>query len=158
MRLSESFLSSRGGIPDRAHGRVPPAEVFLSHSSKDRKFADRLLQVIVAQAIPAFYSRKNIAGAQQWHDEIGAALARCDWFVLILSPDSVSSKWVKHELLYALQADRYEGRIVPVVHRTCDQEKLSWTLASIQRIDFRRRFAKGCRELLALWGIDYKNN
>jgi hypothetical protein len=39
--------------------------------------------------------------AQQWHDEIGAALRRCDWFVLVLSPHTVESIWVKRELLFS---------------------------------------------------------
>jgi hypothetical protein len=42
--------------------------------------------------------KANIRGAQQWHDEIGTALKRCDWFLLVLSPQSVRSMWVKHEL------------------------------------------------------------
>jgi hypothetical protein len=60
-------------------------------------------------------SKANIRGAQQWHDEIGTALKRCDWFLLVLSPQSVRSMWVKHELVYALQASRYRGRIIPVL-------------------------------------------
>ena len=38
-----------------------------------------------------------------------------DWFLLVLSPQSVRSAWVKHELVYALQASRYRGRIIPVL-------------------------------------------
>jgi len=134
---------------------VPPAEAFLSHSSTDRRFVNRLVTVLVRHGVPVFCSKKSIRGAQQWHDEIGAALARCDWFLLVLSPRSVASKWVKHELLFALRSDQYEGRIVPILYRTCDADRLSWTLSSFQRIEFANRFVEGCRELLALWGIGY---
>jgi hypothetical protein len=34
------------------------------------------------------YSRTNLVGAQQWHDEIGAALQCCDWFAIVLSPNA----------------------------------------------------------------------
>ena len=74
-----------------------------------------------------------------WHDEIGAALERWDWFVVVLSPASVKSRWVKQELLFALNDARYEDRIVPVIHRPCRYRDLSWTLPSFQMIDFTQK-------------------
>ena len=59
-----------------------PQEVFLSHASADRAFADRVADVLRRHGIPVWYSPTNILGAQQWHDEIGAALKRCDWWVV----------------------------------------------------------------------------
>src|ERR1035437_5127578 len=93
-----------------------PREVFLSHSVKDRRFAERIANVLRCHGVPVWYSGTNIVGAKQWHDEIGKALARCDWFVIVLSPRSVKSPWVKRELLYALNDARYENRIVPISH------------------------------------------
>jgi hypothetical protein len=72
-----------------------PKEVFLSHSNKDRLFASDVAKQIRRHGVAVWYSETNIVGAQEWHDEIGAALERCDWFVLILSPNSVKSTWVK---------------------------------------------------------------
>jgi len=134
---------------------APPDEVFLSHSGKNAAFANRLRGVLAAHGVKSFFSRKNIRGAQEWHDEIGAALKRCDWFLVVLSPQSVRSLWVKHELIYALQESRYRQRIIPVYYKTCDVDMLSWTLAAFQRIDFRKDFHEGCRQLLAIWGLQY---
>jgi hypothetical protein len=134
-----------------------PTEAFLSHSSKNGAFADRLASVLSGHKIKTFYSKKSIRGAQEWHDEIGAALKRCDWFLLVLSPQSVASRWVKHELIYALQENRYRGRIVPLQYKTCDADSLSWTLPGFQWIDFRKDFDQGCKELLALWNRRYKS-
>ena len=132
-----------------------PNEVFLSHSSEDRQFVGRLADVVRPHGIPVWYSRTNILGAQMWHDEIGAALRRCDWFVLVLSPRSVASLWVKRELLYSLQESRYEGRIVPLLQEACAYDELSWTLASMQMVDITRDFDSGCRDLLRIWGVGY---
>jgi hypothetical protein len=115
----------------------PPAEAFLSHSDRNRAFATKIATTLQARGIEVFYSRRHLRGAQEWHDEIGAALARCDWFLLVLSPEAVRSEWVKRELLYALQHAQYRGRIAPLVHRACDVERLSWTLSGLQSIDFR---------------------
>ncbi len=96
-----------------------PSEVFISHSNRDRAFVTRLVAILRKNKIPFWYSPKHIIGAAQWHDEIGKALARCDWFVVILTPRSVNSRWVKRELLYALNSARYEDRIVPILVRDC---------------------------------------
>lgn len=135
---------------------MKPAEVFLSHSSQDQRFASRLAVVLGRHGVKVFYSKKNIRGAQQWHDEIGQALARCNWFVLVLSPAAVRSEWVKRELVYALQTKRYRKHIAPLVLKRCNIDKLSWTLSGFQSVDFRKSFEKGSQELLALWNISYR--
>jgi len=131
-----------------------PKEVFLSHASKDRQFVERIAERLEAEKVRYWYSRTALKGAQQWQDEIGAALGRCDWFVLIASPRSVQSMWVKRELAHALIQKRYEERIVPVVCRPCAMEKLSWTLDSFHRIDFSPDFESGMSSLLKVWGIE----
>lgn len=133
-----------------------PAEVFLSHASRNESWAANLAEVLAVHGIPVWLSRRNLIGAQQWHDEIGAALGRCDWFVVVLTPAAVRSKWVKRELIYALQDDRYEDRIVPLLVRQCDHKRLSWTLAASQFVDFTGDFDHGCRELLRVWGVGYR--
>ncbi len=132
-----------------------PTEIFLSHASPNRRMATRLAEFLRGQGIRVWYSRTNIVGAQAWHDEIGDALARCDWFAIILSPDAVKSEWVKRELLFALRERRYRNRIVPILYRRCDVAKLSWTLGDFQNVDFTATFEDGCRDLLRIWGIGY---
>ena len=112
--------------------RVLPNKVFLSHSNRDRSFANKVAEVLRAHGVPVWYSSTNILGAQQWHDEIGKALARSDWFAVVLSPHSVKSQWVKRELLYALADARYEGRIVPILYRTCNESLLSWSIVKMK--------------------------
>ena len=133
-----------------------PQEIFFSHSSADRAFSDQLASTLQRHGIPVWYSPTNVVGAQQWQDEIGSALKRCDWFVLILSENAVQSLWVKRELSYALQQHRYVNRITPVVLRTCDHEQLSWTLSALQFVSFTNGFELGCRDLLRVWGLGYK--
>jgi hypothetical protein len=133
-----------------------PNEVFLSHSNQDQSFATSVVEVMRRHGIAVWHSRTNIIGAQQWHDEIGAALKRCDWFVVILSPDAVGSMWVKREVKYALKDNRYEDKIIPLLYRDCDYEQLSWTLSLFQMVDFRADFEEGCRGLLRVWGLGYR--
>lgn len=96
-------------------------------------------------------------GGQQWHDEIGSALRRCDWLLLVLSGASIQSKWVKCELLFALLDDRFHDRIITILLEPCEFDRLSWTLPSLEWVDFRASFEDGCRELLRRWGLGLHN-
>jgi hypothetical protein len=133
-----------------------PHEVFLSHSSLDRQFADDLAAMMRRHGVPVWYSQTNIMGAQQWQDEIGAALRRCDWFMVVLSPQSVNSMWVKRELSYALDQGRLENRIIPVRHQPADYDQLHWTLSILQAIDFTGTFDAGSVALMRMWGLGYR--
>jgi hypothetical protein len=113
----------------------------------------RVATSLRSHGVPVWFSAVSILGAQQWHDEIGTALGRCDWFVVLLSPEAVESKWVKRELCYALENDSYNSRIIPIRYRDCDYKRLSWTLSGLQMIDLSGEFAVGFRELLRIWGI-----
>lgn len=75
-----------------------PAEVFLSHSHLDHRLTVRLSDALRRHGVSTWYSERHIAGAERWLDEIGAALDRCDWLVVLLTRSAVGSKWVKREL------------------------------------------------------------
>jgi hypothetical protein len=128
-------------------------EVFLSHASQDQAKARRLREVLIAHDVPVWFSPHHILGAQQWQDEIGKALARCGWFLVLLTPHAVESMWVKRELQYALSEKRYKDRIFPLLFKKCDYRALSWFLPQIQMIDFTKEkgYERACEELLRVW-------
>ncbi len=126
-------------------------EVFLSHASQDYAAARRLREWLVGNGVPVWFAPHHIRGAQQWHDEIGAALHRCGWFMVLLTPHAVRSMWVQRELQYVLSQKRYQGRIIPVLLKRCNLRQLSWTLPQLQMIDIRKGWDRGCEELLRVW-------
>ena len=131
-------------------------DVFLSHASLDNAQARQLRDLLVAHGVPVWFSPHHIKGAELWQDEIGEALARCNWFIVILSPHSIKSKWVKRELQYALDESRYDNRIKPISYKPCNYKDLSWTLGASQFVDFTTGFDEGCRNLLRVWGLGYR--
>ncbi len=131
-------------------------EIFLSHSNLDQSFVSVIADLLRRHGLPVWHSQTNIIGPRQWHDEIGSALKRCEWFLLVLSPNSVSSSWVKHEVLYALNKNQYADKIIPLLYQPCEYEQLSWTLPQLQIVDFTHDFENGCRTLLRIWGLGYK--
>ena len=106
-----------------------PKEVFLSHSSLDKEFADLVAETLRKHGISVWYSQTNILGAQQWHDEIGKALKRYDWFIVILTNNSVQSMWVKREIMFALNDNRFANKIITIICQSCDYDNLFWTIS-----------------------------
>lgn len=139
-----------------ARRKPKPRELFLSHSSADQKFVDKLARVLRKHGIKVWYSRHKLVGADQWHDEIGEALRRCDWFLVVLSANSVRSMWVKRELLFALKQPRLSDHIIPVVYRPCAYSQLSWALDDSQMVVFEQGFAKGLQRLLEVWDLQMR--
>jgi hypothetical protein len=132
-----------------------PLEVFLSHSSADHAYAERIAACLGEHGVPTFFAPEDLLGAQQWQSEILSALRRCDWFVVLLSPTAVESMWVERETSWALSDPRYRDKIVPLLKTDCDLGSLDW-LRLFQRVDFRGDFDQGMRELLKIWGIGMK--
>ncbi|MFM9958061.1 MAG: toll/interleukin-1 receptor domain-containing protein [Phycisphaerales bacterium] len=134
--------------------RSAAPEVFLSHSSKDRAIARRVRGLLERHGVRVWYSEHTVTGAADWHREIGKALARCNWFVLLLSKSAAKSVWVNREYVYALNSPRYKDRIVPVVVAAYD-ERMIWAITGVQRIDLRKQRGKDTQSLLGVWGKTY---
>jgi TIR domain len=132
-----------------------PGEVFLSHSSKDQTLAGQIARRLRGDyGVKVWFSPSHLRGADAWHDEIGKALARCNWFVVLVTPAAILSPWVRRELVFALSDRRYVDRIVPVKLRRCDPLRLSWTLRAIQVIDaIERRPAEIASLLASVWNV-----
>jgi len=134
---------------------MPPKELFLSHSSQNAHTATSIAGTLRNHGVPVWDSPTNILTAQQWHDEIGNALRRCDWFMVLLSSGAVQSSWVKRELMYALTHSQYENHIMPVIIEPCNHEGLSWTLDQFQMADYSSSSDTAYGQILARWGIGF---
>ena len=132
-----------------------PREVFVSHSSHDDRDADELVRFLRRHRIKTFYSPHHIRGGRRWQREIGAALQRCDWFLVLLTPSAVKSMWVEREVQYALNVEHYRERIVPLLLCPCDYESLSWALSTIQLVNVTGGIESAYPELCRLWKIRY---
>lgn len=135
-----------------------PKDVFLSHSSANRPIATAVAQTLGNHGIPVWYSSTNIMTAQLWQDEIGKALRRCDWFIVLVSSAATRSMWVRRELSYALRHSRYDSQIIPVMIEDCDYEELSWTLGEFQMIDLTEDSEEAYKQMLRVWGMGVNNN
>ena len=91
--------------------------IFISYSSKDKDFVDELHEKLKRSGQHVWLNTESIPKGEAWHEEMTAGLSETDVLVLIVSPDSMASKWVKEEWQTFLGSDR---TILPVLHKDCD--------------------------------------
>jgi tetratricopeptide (TPR) repeat protein len=93
--------------------------IFISHASADDDFVAELRQELEDLQIPVWVDSRNLRGGSQLAPEIEQAIEEARHFVVVLSPDTVNSSWVRREIKKALdveqrrQADGY--RVVPLL-------------------------------------------
>lgn len=107
-------------------------KVFISYSGADEKSADLLRRALLRQKIEVWNPASEIAPGENWGLKYGKALQNSDAVVVLLSPDSVKSDWVRHEIEYALSSPQFRDRLVPVVLRPT--EDIPWILRRQQVI------------------------
>ncbi len=106
-------------------------KVFVSHSAKDRDFVEReIVQLLHSHGIETWYSTDDIGAGVKWERSLREGLKSCDWFLVVLSNESVKSEWVEAEVHWAL--DERKGRIIPVRIDDCDEADLHLKLRQIQ--------------------------
>lgn len=139
-------------VPSGAQSDVAPrASVFVSHSSRDRRFIEQEVTPLLRRhGLQPWYSHQEIKTADEWERRVLRGLAECDWFVVALSPRAVASDWVRREVSWAI--GNRAGRLIPILFRTCDVEALHPRLQAIQNVDYRRSLRAARGRLLAVWG------
>jgi hypothetical protein len=118
-RLPLAFL--RGcGLPDRLIDYLPSLleeairyyTCFISYSSKDDAFANRLHADLQNSGVRCWFAPHDLPiGAKTW-DAIDAAIRVRDKLLLILSQNAIASDWVEDEVGKAFAEERRRGQVV----------------------------------------------
>ncbi|MCX6580998.1 MAG: SUMF1/EgtB/PvdO family nonheme iron enzyme [Candidatus Aminicenantes bacterium] len=81
-------------------------QVFISYSNKnetDRQVADKIYDTLKARDIPCWAAHRNIAGGQDWLDEIGKAISNSRVMIVVLSNFTEKSRYVRREVNQAAE-------------------------------------------------------
>ena len=114
------------------------SQVFISYSRRDIEFVQRLAEDLQAAGLTVWYDLSGLDGGTQWGIEIQSAIEKSQYFLVVLSPSSLASKWVQREFLYA---EDFEIKVIPLQYQPC---RLPMWLRDVQLIDMQ--------------GENYKNN
>lgn len=117
-KIPESFL--RGcGVPQNLIDYIPslialqPIEfysVFISYSSKDHAFAERLHADLQSKKVRCWFAPEDLKIGDKFRVRIDEVIRVYDKLLLVLSENSVGSDWVEKEVETALERERQQKR------------------------------------------------
>jgi len=109
---------------------------FISYSSKDKAFADRLYADLQAKAIRCWYAPEDLKIGDKFRTRIEESIKIYDKIMIVLSENSIQSAWVEDEVEAAIERERQNpGQLVLFPIRLDDaiiETKQAWA-ASLRR-------------------------
>ena len=85
---------------------------FISYSTKDQDFADRLYADLRSKRVRCWFAPHDVQAGKKLHEQIEEAIRLHDKLLLILSPYSMDSEWVKTEIAKARKREVRDKRRV----------------------------------------------
>jgi hypothetical protein len=120
---------------------------FISHSTKDKPFVRRLASDLVASGVKVWLDEQNILVGDSIPEKIAQGLAESDFFLIVVSENSVNSAWVKKELNSAI-INEIERRKVIVLPIKLDGAKMPDTIKDKLYADFSKSYEDGFEKLI----------
>jgi len=127
----------------------PSYDLFLSYSTKDQDFVQRLAGDLEEQDIAVWWDQQEVQTGASFVASIGEGLMNSRRFAVVLSPESVGSPWVNEEIntAIALEKGGKERFVIPLLYQNCEIPAL---LTHRRYIDFRGElYEQGLEKLLA---------
>lgn len=101
-------------MENRRQDKAPGIRIFVSHSSVDNAFVEKLIDGLAETGGDWFYDKYSIVAGDLIPALISEALEQADFFVCILSKASVRSQWVTQEWSAAVMRS-LSGERAPVL-------------------------------------------
>lgn len=129
--IPEGFLRG-AGVPDDFIVYIEslvgkPTEYyscFISYSTKDQEFADQLYADLQANGVRCWFAPHDVRAGEKLHEQIDRAIRLHEKLLLILSPYSMNSEWVKTEITKGRKREARERMQVLFPIRLCSYETL----------------------------------
>ena len=123
------------------------AKIFISHSSKDKQFATWLGTDLKASGHTPWFDEWDICVGESIPEKVSHGLSSADLIVVVLSTNSIKSKWVEREwhAKYWSEIERNQTIVLPLLIEDCDVPEL---LKTKKYADFRSNYNDGLEDVL----------
>ncbi len=121
-------------------------KIFISYCQSDRNWARELISRLSAEGLQVWDSDQEVAPGENWSLKAGKALEESDTMIVLLSPDSMASPWVRREIDYALSSSKYKDRLILVV--TSPTEDIPWILRKLRPINLYKNPARASKRIV----------
>lgn len=110
-------------------------DTFISYSSIDSAWATRLKEALEARELRVWMDADQIRAGDVFVGSLETGIEQSNTLVLVVSPESLSSNWVREEYARAMALVNNRAlRLIPIILRDA---ALPGFLASRQHVDFR---------------------
>jgi uncharacterized protein YjbI with pentapeptide repeats len=124
--VPELFIENMAGLVGPG---IEFYSLFISYSTHDQEFAERLHADLQAKGVRCWFAPHKMRGGKKIFEQIDEAIRVYDKLLLILSPESMASDWVKTEIFKAREREVREGKRILFPIRLCSFEALrDWKL------------------------------
>jgi len=76
----------------------PASRIFLSYVGADRAYARKLRSLLSQRPNLRIFTTETLSAGEDWESKLKDELSQSDIFIVLLSSNSIDSKWVLHEL------------------------------------------------------------
>lgn len=134
-------------------------KVFISHSSVDKKFVQRLaMDLRTRKGIDAWFDQWEINPGDKIPERLEEGLSEAEVLILILSPDSVNSQWAEYErqawLVMQIEEEKRAKkesrlparRLIPVLYRDCQKPVFLQPIHHVKITD--QKYESGFKQLV----------
>jgi hypothetical protein len=105
--VPESFLEIMAAITNRP---IEYYTCFISYSSKNQDFAERLYADLQSHGVRCWYAPKDMKIGDEIRARIDESIRVYDKLLLVLSEQAIESSWVEYEVEAALAKERHNTR------------------------------------------------
>ena len=122
-------------------------KVFISHSSKDKPFVRRLARRLWDEGYQVWLDEKELVPGDALAARLSEALKEARVVIVVVTPASLESRWLKFELNKATERMvKGDCRVIPVLKGDLEPPP---ELEGMIYADFRQSFGKGFASVLA---------
>jgi len=93
--------------------------IFISHASDDDDFVRKLRIALEESGLPVWADSRKLRGGDKLAPEIEDAIAQARQVIVVLSPNTINSPWVRREIQQALQVEKQRKgdgyRVIPLL-------------------------------------------
>lgn len=123
-------------------------KVFISYSRKDMDFVRKLAGDLEAAGYDVWWDITDLRGGDDWVRNIPEAIKTSRYFIVVLSPNSIESEWVRKEYTQALSLRK---KIIPIMLAACE---VPFALNTINFVNFAEgEYAENFTRLLTPLGF-----
>ncbi|MDP8228729.1 MAG: toll/interleukin-1 receptor domain-containing protein [Candidatus Electryoneaceae bacterium] len=130
------------------------SKVFISHSSADKYLVGLIVKILEFHHIETWYDDSQIQPGTNYLNENEDGIKEADSLIVIISNNSLNSKWVSREITTFLTTQP-DARVISLIFDPLNLDDVFDGLKKNQSIDFSESMLNGFETLLSMFGKDF---